>query len=142
MKMTTMHSGELTSCPLSSAEKNKRTKKRIRVRVVCLSKKQTPAKQTRKNGDENQTLVDALTELTPSTLLLMRLTDQFHQTSLADLKNSSKLQLYSQLKTTIGMEKYLLDISNMKHRQALTKLRLSSHKLYIETGRQQYLAKR
>ena len=33
------------------------------------------------------------------------------------------------------MEKYLLDIKHKKHRQALTKLRVSNHKLKIETGR-------
>ena len=33
------------------------------------------------------------------------------------------------------MEKYLKDIYNIKYRSALTKLRLSNHPLFIETGR-------
>ena len=74
-------------------------------------------------------------EKTPSTLLFEKLSDQFHQTALANLENSSKLKLYSQIKTEIGPEKYLSDLTNVKHRQALTKLRLSSHRLQIEVGR-------
>ena len=72
---------------------------------------------------------------TPSTLLYEKLSDQFHQTALANLKNSSKLKLYSHLKTDIGVEKYLFNLPNFKHRQALTKLRLSSHRLQIEIDR-------
>ena len=72
---------------------------------------------------------------TPSTLLYEKLSDQFHQTALANLKNSSKLKLYSHIKTNIGVEKYLFNLHNFKHRQALTKLRLSSHRLQIEIDR-------
>ena len=39
------------------------------------------------------------------------------------------------LKTEPGREKYLLRIANVKHRQSLSRLRLSSHSLNIETGR-------
>ena len=66
--------------------------------------------------------------------LCKRLEDQFHQTAFADLNQSSKLQLYSKLKTKIGCEKYL-HMANVKQRHALTRLRLSSHPLHIETGR-------
>ena len=39
------------------------------------------------------------------------------------------------LKKTPGRESYLRDVTNVKHRSALSKLRLSAHKLEIETGR-------
>ena len=32
-------------------------------------------------------------------------------------------------------EKYLFEITNFKHRQVVTKLRISAHKLTVETGR-------
>ena len=67
--------------------------------------------------------------------------DLFHQTALNDIKNSSKLKLYSLLKTETGTESYLLDIKNVKHRQALTRPRLSSHLLTIETGRHKKIQK-
>ena len=60
--------------------------------------------------------------------------DQFHQTAMGDIQSCNKLKLYGQLKTELGPEKYL-SIPNIKHRQALTRLRLCSHSLTIETGR-------
>ena len=72
----------------------------------------------------------------PSSLVLFqRLCDQFHQTAFNNIKDSSRLRFYSILKKDIGRENYLTDITNFKHRQALTKLRLSAHSLEIETGR-------
>ena len=38
-------------------------------------------------------------------------------------------------KTNLNFEEYLSDISNIKHRQAVTKLRISSHRLPVESGR-------
>jgi len=55
------------------------------------------------------------------------------QQALTNLKDTSKLKFYSILKKNICTEKYLTDISNVKHRQALTRLRLSSHTLSIES---------
>ena len=69
-------------------------------------------------------------------LIFQRLSDQFHQNSFESIKKeSSKLKTYSTLKNKIDMEKYLKDIYNIKYRSALTKLRLSNHPLFIETGR-------
>ena len=71
----------------------------------------------------------------PNNVLFMRLKDQYQQSALAEIRNSSKLRFYSKLKTTCGMERYLTDIKNVKHRMAMTRLRLSSHNLNIEEGR-------
>ena len=48
--------------------------------------------------------------------------------------NSSKLDFYNKLKQNFNPEKYLL-ISNVAHRNALSRLRISAHNLYIERGR-------
>ena len=71
----------------------------------------------------------------PNILLFQRLKEQLNQEALGSIKESSKLKFYSLLKTEPGAEKYLADISNVKHRVDLTRLRLSSHSLHIETGR-------
>ena len=66
------------------------------------------------------------------------LVDQFHQQAFEEINSpKSKLHSYSKLKTKIGIEKYLTQISNINHRIAMTKIRLSNHKLSIETGRHQ-----
>ena len=68
--------------------------------------------------------------------LLPRLMDIFHQEAHLDInRDSSKLRTYRELKTRLGMEKYLLCPINLKERISLTKLRLSNHSLMIETGR-------
>ena len=65
-----------------------------------------------------------------------RMCDIFHQTTFSEIrKETSKLRTYSLLKNKIGYEEYLSQIKNIKHRTILTKLRLSNHKLEIETGR-------
>ena len=52
-----------------------------------------------------------------------------------DVKNTSpKLEFYNTLKDKFGFENHLL-LSNSDHKNALTKLRISAHKLYIEAGR-------
>ena len=71
----------------------------------------------------------------PNMLLFQRLKDQFNQGALENIKEGSKLQFYSLLKTDVGYERYLTDVRNVKHRIELTRLRLSSHSLHIETGR-------
>jgi hypothetical protein len=49
--------------------------------------------------------------------------------------DSSKLFLYSKLKSDIKLEEYLKSERNFKNRQLLTKFRLSDHNLEIELGR-------
>ena len=71
----------------------------------------------------------------PHVLLFQRQRDQFNQEALGNIKESSKLQFYSLLKTEAGIERYLTYITNITHRTDLTRLRLSSHSLHIETGR-------
>ena len=50
-------------------------------------------------------------------------------------KHGNKLRCYRQFKTTFHTESYLLECHNRMHRQYFAKLRLSAHKLHIETGR-------
>ena len=47
---------------------------------------------------------------------------------------SPKLEFYNQIKSEFKREEYL-KIGNSAHRSAITKLRISAHKLNIETGR-------
>jgi hypothetical protein len=51
------------------------------------------------------------------------------------IEGGNKLRTYRLFKSNHTMEKYLHIIKNKNHRQALTKLRVSNHKLRIETGR-------
>ena len=71
----------------------------------------------------------------PHMLLFNRMIGTFNQKALDGIKDSSKLKLYSCLKRVTRPEKYLSSITNIKHRVDLTRLRLSSHSLHIETGR-------
>ena len=67
-----------------------------------------------------------------------RMSDIFHQNAFAQIgKETSKLRTYSQLKVSIGLEKYLLTHKNADDRIQLTKIRLSNHPLMIEKGRHQ-----
>ena len=68
--------------------------------------------------------------------------DIFHQEVFAQISDpKSKLRTYALIKESIGREDYLKDIRNTKHRQMLTKLRLSNHRLMIELGRHKKLPK-
>ena len=100
----------------------------------------TSIKQTFESNGMLETFLAAGTETqeseTPHILLFQRLKDQFHQDALASInEEGSKLKMYGSVKTETGTEKYLTDITNVKHRVDLTRLRLSSHSLNIETGR-------
>ena len=65
-----------------------------------------------------------------------RLSDIHHQNALTIINDeSSKLRTYALLKNKPGMSGYITEISSTKDRVALSKLRLSNHKLHIETGR-------
>ena len=68
--------------------------------------------------------------------LFQKLSDIFHQEAFCNITNpQSKLRTYGLLKTSIGLENYLTKITNPAFRRAVTKFRLSNHKLNIETGR-------
>ena len=47
----------------------------------------------------------------------------------------NKLRCYRTFKTKFGFEPYLSKCKNIIHRKHMTKLRLSAHKLHVETGR-------
>ena len=65
-----------------------------------------------------------------------RMQDIFHQESFVEIgKESSKLRTYRRIKTEIGREEYLANISNLNERTAISKIRLSNHTLMIEKGR-------
>ena len=52
-------------------------------------------------------------------LLLKRQVDQFHQTSMDAIGQSSKLRILSLLKQNPGKETYLTEINNPNHRNVL-----------------------
>ena len=65
-----------------------------------------------------------------------RFQDIYHQTTLEGIKSvESRLRTYALFKTSPGFEKYLDEISGIKNRTALTKFRISNHRLMIEKGR-------
>ena len=55
--------------------------------------------------------------------------------SIRQSNGGNKLRTYKHFKNNLYFEPYLEKIRNVKHRQSLTKLRVSSHNLYIETLR-------
>ena len=72
--------------------------------------------------------------------LYSNLIDQFHQNAFEKIgKKDSKLRTYAMIKTETGMEEYLTEIRNVTLRTQVAKLRISNHKLRIETGRHQGL---
>ena len=64
-----------------------------------------------------------------------RLFDQYNQTLTTEINNSNRLRLYSKYKADNEQETYLNVIKNKSYMQALSRFRLSSHQLEIETGR-------
>ena len=75
-------------------------------------------------------------EIPVENAIFQRLVDMFHQSAFAEISNDkSKLRTYSLMKTEIGYEDYLTQISSINDRRALTKFRLSNHSLMIEKGR-------
>ena len=70
------------------------------------------------------------------TKAFIRMKDMFHQEAFSNIQHeASKLRTYGILKTEIGLEQYLTEITSIKDRTNLTKLRLSNHSLMIEKGR-------
>ena len=71
----------------------------------------------------------------PFLLIKQRILDMYYQKWHSDINNSPKLKAYCVFKQELVFEKYLDNISVKKYRSALTKFRVSSHNLAIETGR-------
>ena len=72
----------------------------------------------------------------PEAVVFKRIIDIFHQKAFAEIsRESSKLRTYSLIKKEIKREPYLLNVRNVEDRIAMTKFRLSNHKLMIEKGR-------
>ena len=65
----------------------------------------------------------------------LRILDIYKQTWFSDINNSSRLSSYCLYKQEVEIEFYQKQICTNKFRHALTKFRLSVHKLAIETGR-------
>ena len=57
------------------------------------------------------------------------------QNWVSQIGNSSKLSLYNSIKHNYLQETYIDNVKNIKHRQLLTKFRISHHDLQIERGR-------
>ena len=51
------------------------------------------------------------------------------------LEESSELEFYREAKTDYEFEKHLSWVKDRRNKSALTKLRISAHKLHTETGR-------
>ena len=65
----------------------------------------------------------------------LRLIDSFQQTWRNDVESNNKLHLYNNFKCEFNYEPYLNIVCDRTLRQLLTKVRLSSHALRIETAR-------
>lgn len=68
-------------------------------------------------------------------LISRRFIDCYNQTALTTINDSAKLRTYTRFKCSIKVEEYLNYIKCPLQRKYITKLRLSNHKLAIETGR-------
>ena len=68
-------------------------------------------------------------------ILKQRLRDIHQQDWMARLNNSSRARFYSAVKGVFEYSHYLNVVTVKSHRQALSRLLLSSHRLRIETGR-------
>ena len=60
---------------------------------------------------------------------------EIHNDERKDPHQKNKLRTFRKFKLTHDYENYLTNVRNINHRVAITKLRLSNHKLAIETGR-------
>ena len=79
--------------------------------------------------------------MAPNTRVFFREKDMFQQSSLAEIKQMSKMRTYTSLKNNIQPEQYLSIVQNIPDRIALTRLRLSNHSLMIEKGRHQNITR-
>lgn len=80
-------------------------------------------------------LVDFNTDYNYSPLLTQRVRDQYIQTWYDNLTSQPKMEYYCRFKKEFLFEEYLTCVKNDKHRKELSRFRLSSHSLEIETGR-------
>ena len=84
---------------------------------------------------------DLSTDTKLVTSIKTRLRDISSQTIISTLTaNPGKLTLLAQIKNTHKFESYL-NINNFEHRRAISKIRTSSHKLQVETGRWENIEK-
>ena len=70
-----------------------------------------------------------------SAIVHQRRIDCNNQKTLTTLQSQPKMRSYCLFKNAVDMEKYLSEIKDIKKRVAITKFRLSDHKLEIEIGR-------
>ena len=68
-------------------------------------------------------------------IIKQRLFDQYYQSWYHIINNSHRLESYCRFKHNFNIEPYLDIISDNKYKVALSRFRLSSHKLEIERGR-------
>ena len=73
----------------------------------------------------------------PNIQLFLKEKDIFQQTAISNIQNMSKLRTYVLIKQNATFEQYLVSVQNISDRIALTKFRLSNHRLMIEIGRHQ-----
>jgi hypothetical protein len=66
---------------------------------------------------------------------------QKYEEKISNLDDSSKLFLYSKLKTDIKLEDYLKLTKKINNRQFLSKFRTSDHPLEIELGRYKIISR-
>ena len=65
----------------------------------------------------------------------------FWEKSISQMSERLNVFYNSKSKTGFVLEKYLITVNNMKHRQTLTKLRIGAHQLAAETGRYKKIPK-
>ena len=68
-------------------------------------------------------------------MLTQRVRDQYVQTWHDNLTSQPKMEYYCKFKQDFVFEEYLACVKNDNHRKELSRFRLSSHSLEIETGR-------
>ena len=80
---------------------------------------------------ENQNTIEHV----PYPVIKQRIFDSVNQELMMSINTSTKLQMYSSFKSDTAYEPYLSKIRNRKYKFALSRLRLTSHSLAVETGR-------
>ena len=68
-------------------------------------------------------------------MIRQRIFYQYRQSWYSSINNSNRLETYCRFKHNFNLEPYLVFISDRKYKIALSRFRLSSHKLEIERGR-------
>lgn len=71
----------------------------------------------------------------PFHIIKQRIFDVYLQIWYSDINNSSRLKAYCVFKHNFESERYLTVISDSKYKIAMSRFRISSHSLNIETGR-------